>query len=150
MSETPEITIEVARLAKSYGSVAAVNDISFSVKRGEIVGLLGPNGAGKTTTLKMLSGLLFPTAGDCQTRSRSAAADSGCFVCSKGADRARHQRARRARDLRAPRQVCRPANHRKPIARCSLLQHWQHAIVPSYDPAIDDCRSVSVFPASIN
>lgn len=41
----------------------AVRDISFSVEKGEIIGLLGPNGAGKTTTLKMLSGILFPTAG---------------------------------------------------------------------------------------
>src|SRR3989344_4728625 len=42
----------------------AVNDISFSVKEGELVGFLGPNGAGKTTTLKMLSGILHPTAGE--------------------------------------------------------------------------------------
>lgn len=42
----------------------AVNDISFSVEEGEIVGFLGPNGAGKTTTLKMLSGILYPTSGD--------------------------------------------------------------------------------------
>lgn len=41
----------------------AVKDVSFSVEKGEIVGLLGPNGAGKTTTLKMLSGILYPTAG---------------------------------------------------------------------------------------
>lgn len=44
----------------------AVNDISFSVETGEIVGLLGPNGAGKTTTLKMLSGILCPTSGNIQ------------------------------------------------------------------------------------
>ena len=42
----------------------AVKDISFSVERGEMIGLLGPNGAGKTTNLKMLSGILFPTAGE--------------------------------------------------------------------------------------
>lgn len=44
-------------------AVQAVDDISFSIGRGEIVGFLGPNGAGKTTTLKMLAGLLYPTAG---------------------------------------------------------------------------------------
>ena len=52
--------IEVSHLVKSYSGVIAVNDISFTVQRGEIVGFLGPNGAGKTTTLKMLSGLLYP------------------------------------------------------------------------------------------
>ena len=49
---------------REYQSVKAVNDISFSIKEGELVGFIGPNGAGKTTTLKVLSGLLYPTAGD--------------------------------------------------------------------------------------
>ncbi len=47
----------------SYDLVEAVRDICFAINAGEMVGLIGPNGAGKTTTLKMLSGLLFPTAG---------------------------------------------------------------------------------------
>ncbi len=46
-----------------YRDVAAVTDVSFTIARGEIVAFLGPNGAGKTTTLKMLAGLLFPSAG---------------------------------------------------------------------------------------
>lgn len=50
--------------ARKYREVAAVRAISFSIEAGEIVGFLGPNGAGKTTTLKMLSGLLYPTAGE--------------------------------------------------------------------------------------
>lgn len=50
--------------ARRYRDVHAVDDISFSVPEGELVGFLGPNGAGKTTTLKMLSGLLHPTSGD--------------------------------------------------------------------------------------
>lgn len=49
---------------RSYRSVIAVHDISFSIEAGEIIGFLGPNGAGKTTTLKMLSGLLYPTTGE--------------------------------------------------------------------------------------
>ena len=49
--------------SRKYKSISAVEDVSFSVEEGEIVGFLGPNGAGKTTTLKMLSGLLFPSAG---------------------------------------------------------------------------------------
>jgi len=51
---------------RRYKTVEAVNDITFSLKAGEIVGFLGPNGAGKTTTLKVLSGLLHPTSGEVQ------------------------------------------------------------------------------------
>src|SRR5262244_2288574 len=51
---------------REYKAVKAVEDVSFEIGAGEIVGFLGPNGAGKTTTLKMLSGLLHPTAGDVQ------------------------------------------------------------------------------------
>ncbi len=51
-------------LRRRYREVAAVHEATFAIEAGEIVGFLGPNGAGKTTTLKMLSGLLFPTAGN--------------------------------------------------------------------------------------
>jgi viologen exporter family transport system ATP-binding protein len=50
--------------ARRFSDVVAVQDVTFDLSEGEIVGFLGPNGAGKTTTLKMLSGLLFPTRGD--------------------------------------------------------------------------------------
>jgi ABC-2 type transport system ATP-binding protein len=50
--------------ARRFTEIEAVKDVSFAINAGEIVGFLGPNGAGKTTTLKMLSGLLYPTAGD--------------------------------------------------------------------------------------
>ena len=56
--------IRVSHLTKKYGTSIAVDDISFEVPAGEIVGYLGPNGAGKSTTLKMLVGLVEPTAGD--------------------------------------------------------------------------------------
>lgn len=48
---------------REYEQVVAANDVSFTIHEGELVGFLGPNGAGKTTTLKMLAGLLYPTAG---------------------------------------------------------------------------------------
>ena len=63
MAEIPDITIEVSHLVKTYGSLAAVNDLSFTVKRGEIVGLLGPNGAGKSTTMRILTGYLPANSG---------------------------------------------------------------------------------------
>jgi ABC-2 type transport system ATP-binding protein len=56
--------IEVQGLTKRYGSHAAVDSVSFSVRRGEAFGILGPNGAGKTTTLEMIEGLRKPDAGE--------------------------------------------------------------------------------------
>ena len=58
------MSIEVKNLLKAYGEQKAVNDISFHVNKGEIVGFLGPNGAGKSTTMKMITGYLQPTAGE--------------------------------------------------------------------------------------
>jgi ABC-2 type transport system ATP-binding protein len=55
--------IEVQHLTKRYGPVTAVDDISFTVQRGEILGFLGPNGAGKTTTMRVLTGYMPPTDG---------------------------------------------------------------------------------------
>jgi len=55
--------ISVEHLHREYGSFVAVDDLSFSVQSGEIVGLIGPNGAGKTTTLRSLAGILRPTSG---------------------------------------------------------------------------------------
>jgi len=56
-------TIEVVQLAKTFGAFKAVDDVSFEVERGEIFGYLGANGAGKTTTIRMLCGLMTPSAG---------------------------------------------------------------------------------------
>jgi ABC-2 type transport system ATP-binding protein len=53
--------IEVTQLVKSYAGVTAVNGISFTLKRGEILGFLGPNGAGKSTTMRILTGYLPAT-----------------------------------------------------------------------------------------
>jgi ABC-2 type transport system ATP-binding protein len=55
--------IEIERLSKRFGNVAAVDDLSFTVREGAVTGFLGPNGAGKSTTLRMLLGLVMPTHG---------------------------------------------------------------------------------------
>ena len=58
------MSIELRRVSKQFGEVAAVNNVSFSVKEGELMALLGPSGGGKTTVLRMIAGLEVPTAGD--------------------------------------------------------------------------------------
>jgi ABC-2 type transport system ATP-binding protein len=55
--------IKTEALSKSYGALTAVNDVSFEVRPGEVLGFLGPNGAGKTTTMRMLAGFVTPTSG---------------------------------------------------------------------------------------
>ena len=57
--------IEASHLTKDYGRFRAVDDVSFRIERGEIVGLLGPNGSGKTTIMRMLTGFFAPTSGTC-------------------------------------------------------------------------------------
>jgi ABC-2 type transport system ATP-binding protein len=56
--------LELRGITKKYSAIAAVRDVNFSLKPGEITGYLGPNGAGKTTTIKMMAGLLEPTEGE--------------------------------------------------------------------------------------
>src|SRR5271168_2861795 len=55
--------LEIRHLVKHFGPLRAVDDISFAVPRGEVLGFLGPNGAGKSTTMKMITGFLAPTSG---------------------------------------------------------------------------------------
>ncbi len=57
------ITVEAIELTRLYGGRAAVSDVSFNLRQGEVLGFLGPNGAGKSTTMKMLTGNLAPSAG---------------------------------------------------------------------------------------
>ncbi len=58
------MSIELKHVSKTFGEVAAVNDVNFSVKEGELIALLGPSGGGKTTVLRMIAGLEVPTEGD--------------------------------------------------------------------------------------
>ncbi len=59
----PECVISTSRLTKAFGKLVAVNDLHLEVMRGDVFGFLGPNGSGKTTTIRMLLGLIRPTAG---------------------------------------------------------------------------------------
>jgi len=60
---TMQCLVELKQLRKSFGQLIAVDDVSFSVSRGEVLGFLGPNGAGKSTTMKIITGFLTPDAG---------------------------------------------------------------------------------------
>ena len=68
--------IEVEHLTKYYGDLPAIQDVSFGVKKGEILGFLGPNSAGKTTTMRILSGYMPPTAGKARVAGYDVATDS--------------------------------------------------------------------------
>jgi ABC-2 type transport system ATP-binding protein len=64
--DTKSYSVEVNHITKTYGNRAVVNDLSFTVKPGEIFGLIGPNGAGKTTTIRMMMDIIKPDAGEVQ------------------------------------------------------------------------------------
>lgn len=64
MAEKREALLEVKNLTKKFGGLVAVNDVSFEVRRGEILGLIGSNGAGKTTVFNMIAGAFAPTSGE--------------------------------------------------------------------------------------
>nr|WP_251175569.1 MULTISPECIES: ATP-binding cassette domain-containing protein [Cytobacillus] len=59
-----ESVISVKNLSKNFGAARAVNNLSFTVYKGEIFGIIGPNGAGKTTTLEILEGISVPSGGE--------------------------------------------------------------------------------------
>ena len=69
--------IKVEELSKNFGEVKAVNEVSFEVKEGEILGLLGPNGAGKTTTLRLISGYFYPDHGEVNIAGYNAQEEMG-------------------------------------------------------------------------
>ena len=71
-----DVMIEVDGLTKDYGSMRAVDQVTFSVRKGEVLGFLGPNGAGKSTTMKMLTCYLAPTAGSARVAGHDVFADS--------------------------------------------------------------------------
>jgi len=76
--------IVTEKLTKGFGEIVAVNQLSLSVKRGEVFGLLGPNGAGKTTTVRMLAALLVPTGGSAQVAGFTIGEDDQEIRCKIG------------------------------------------------------------------
>ena len=76
--------LDVRSVSRRYGDLKAVDDVSFAVGRGEIVGLLGHNGAGKTTIMKMLSGYLEPDAGEIRFNQVSIESDAARLQCELG------------------------------------------------------------------
>src|SRR3954471_8621174 len=70
-----EIAIDVRHLTRRFGAFVAVDDLAFTVRKGEIFGFLGSNGAGKSTTIRMLCGLLEPTSGTAMVGGIDVASD---------------------------------------------------------------------------
>lgn len=70
-----DLPIEVVDYHKSYGSMVAVEGLSFQVRKGEILGILGPNGAGKTTTMRAITGIIPPTRGHLRVAGRDVVSD---------------------------------------------------------------------------
>jgi branched-chain amino acid transport system ATP-binding protein len=79
--------IEVKNLSRHFGGLTAVNDLSFHVDQGEVVGLIGPNGAGKTTTFNLLSGAIPPSRGDIVFKGESIVGLKAHQVCKRGLTR---------------------------------------------------------------
>src|ERR1700733_3083622 len=79
--------LEVAGLVKRFGGFTAVNNLSFRVDQGEILGLIGPNGSGKSTIFNMLSGTLAPTAGSIRFDEREIAGASPHRIINRGIGR---------------------------------------------------------------
>jgi ABC-2 type transport system ATP-binding protein len=71
----PQPMLQVDRLTKRYGALVGIENVSFAVHAGEVLGLLGPNGSGKSTTVKILTGLLQPSSGCVRLDGRDVAAD---------------------------------------------------------------------------
>jgi ABC-2 type transport system ATP-binding protein len=76
--------LQVDRLTKRYGALVGIEDVSFTVQAGEVLGLLGPNGSGKSTTVKILTGLLQPSSGHVLLDGRDVATDITAFKAHLG------------------------------------------------------------------
>lgn len=82
-----EVILEVRGLSKSFGGLRAVDDVSFTVRRGMVLGIIGPNGAGKTTLFNLLNGFLAPDSGEVILKGRSMIGRKPHAICAAGAGR---------------------------------------------------------------
>jgi len=76
--------LEVKELTKKFGGLTAVNDVSFSMERHQIIGLIGPNGAGKTTLLRLMTGILKPDTGSVRFMGQEMAGKKTWDIVNKG------------------------------------------------------------------
>jgi ABC-type branched-subunit amino acid transport system ATPase component/ABC-type branched-subunit amino acid transport system permease subunit len=86
-AQSAEVILEVRGLSKNFGGLKAVEDVSFKVRKGMILGIIGPNGAGKTTAFNLLNGFLPPSAGDVLLDGRSITGLAPHQVCALGVGR---------------------------------------------------------------
>ncbi len=82
-----ELVLEVDKVRKEFGGLVAVNDISFQIRAGDIVGLIGPNGAGKSTTFNLITGVLSLTSGKVNFRGQSVAGLPSRLIARRGMSR---------------------------------------------------------------
>ena len=87
MPESGSALLDVEKVRMQFGGLIAVNDVSFQLKAGEIVGLIGPNGAGKSTTFNLLTGVLHPTSGSIRLRSEEIASRPARDIAARGVAR---------------------------------------------------------------
>jgi branched-chain amino acid transport system permease protein len=87
MPPAGESLLSLKAVRKAFGGLVAVNDVSFDVRAGEIVGLIGPNGAGKSTIFNLVTGVLWPTSGEIKFRGERISGRSSQFVARRGIGR---------------------------------------------------------------
>ena len=79
--------LAVEALCKRFGGFLAVNQVSFEVREGEILGLIGPNGSGKSTTFNLIAGTLRPTTGSIRFQGNEIASLAAHTICRRGVGR---------------------------------------------------------------
>ncbi|MBW1736457.1 MAG: ABC transporter ATP-binding protein [Deltaproteobacteria bacterium] len=106
--------LEVNRLHKSFGGIRAVNDLTFSIEQGEILGLIGPNGAGKTTVFEVISGFTSPDSGGVKLNGHDIVGLKPYSLCERG--------------------ICRTFQLAKPFLNLTVLENVMIGILAKGEP----------------